>query len=93
MNLINNVSKAATGAFWLLWLGTLSGIVELTNLHPSLNGIIITLGWVILGIHVIEVGIYSFRAGDRGGFKLPDAIQVFFFGVFHLIPVSFSDKK
>ncbi|PJZ24588.1 hypothetical protein CH352_13360 [Leptospira hartskeerlii] len=93
MNLVNNISKASTAAFWLLWLGVLSGVVQLINLHPSLDGIILTLGWVILGIHVLEVGIYSLRAGDRGGFKISDALQVFVFGVFHLIPVSFSDKK
>ncbi|TGK36485.1 hypothetical protein [Leptospira andrefontaineae] len=93
MNLVNNISKASTAAFWLLWLGVLSGIVQLVNLHPSLDGIVLTLGWVILGIHILEVAIYSFRAGDRGGFKIADAAQVFVFGVFHLIPVSFSDKK
>ncbi|EIE00711.1 hypothetical protein [Leptospira licerasiae] len=93
MNLVNSISKASTAAFWLLWLGVLSGIVQLVNLHPSLDGIVLTLGWVILGIHILEVGIYSFRAGSRGGFKISDAAQVFVFGVFHLIPVSFSDKK
>ncbi|MEI1280034.1 hypothetical protein V6Z05_17005 [Leptospira venezuelensis] len=93
MDLVNNISKASTAAFWLLWLGVMSGIVQLVNIHPSLDGIVLTLGWVILGIHVLEVGIYSFRAGDRGGFKIADAAQVFVFGVFHLIPVSFSDKK
>lgn len=93
MNLVNNISKASTAAFWLLWLGVLSGIVQLANLHPSVDGVILSIGWVILGFHILEVGIYSFRAGDRGGFKISDAAQVFVFGVFHLIPVSFSDKK
>lgn len=93
MNLVNQISKTSTAAFWLLWLGVLSGIVQLVNLHSGLDGIILTLGWAILGIHVIEVGIYSLRAKDRGGFNILDAVQVFIFGVFHLIPVSFSDKK
>ncbi|TGJ99716.1 hypothetical protein EHO59_17960 [Leptospira semungkisensis] len=83
-------SKIATGAFWLLWIGLVTQIVHVL---PELDGIVVLLGWVILGMHVIETAIYSFRAKDRGGFKTSDALQVFVFGVFHLIPVSFSDKK
>ncbi|TGJ98175.1 hypothetical protein EHQ53_00105 [Leptospira langatensis] len=90
MNLIN---KIATGAFWLLWLGVLSGFVNLVSLHEGLNGIVTALGWIILGLHIIEVAIYSVRSGSRGGFQISDALQVFLFGVFHLIPVSFSEKK
>ncbi len=83
-------SKVATGAFWLLWLSLVSGLVHLI---PELDGIVVLVGWVILGLHIIETGIYSFRAPARGGFQFSDALQVFVFGVFHLIPVSFSDKK
>lgn len=90
MNLVNTVSKIATGSFWVLWISVLSGLVQiLAELDPW----IVLLGWIILGLHIIETGIYAVRSKDRGGFQLGDAIQVLLFGVFHLIPVSFSDKK
>lgn len=90
MNLIDTVSKIVTASFWILWLLVVTGLVRTIE---ALDPWIILLGWIILGLHILETGIYSVRAKDRGGFKIADAAQVLVFGVFHLIPVSFSDKK
>ncbi|EQA44605.1 hypothetical protein LEP1GSC050_2115 [Leptospira broomii serovar Hurstbridge str. 5399] len=90
MNAINSISKTVTGLFWLLWIGLLFQIIRLI---PQYDGIIILFGWAILAAHVIETIIYTIRAPQRGGFKISDAAQVFIFGVFHLIPVSFSNNK
>ncbi|WP_246028107.1 hypothetical protein [Leptospira fletcheri] len=84
------VSKVITGLFWFLWFSVL---FQAIRIFPQLDGWIVLAGWVILGLHVLETGIYSIRAPQRGGFRLNDAVQVLLFGVFHLIPVSFSDKK
>ncbi|EQA37966.1 hypothetical protein LEP1GSC047_3939 [Leptospira inadai serovar Lyme str. 10] len=90
MNAINSISKTVTGLFWIAWIALL---FQMIRLIPQYDGIIILFGWVILAAHVIETIIYTIRAPQRGGFKISDAAQVFIFGVFHLIPVSFSNNK
>ncbi|EPG74749.1 hypothetical protein LEP1GSC058_1797 [Leptospira fainei serovar Hurstbridge str. BUT 6] len=90
MKAINSISKAVTGLFWLLWI---SFLFQILHFIPKYDEIIILFGWAILTAHVIETIIYAIRAPKRGGFKVSDAVQVFIFGVFHLIPVSFSNNK
>ncbi|PJZ69058.1 hypothetical protein CH373_04285 [Leptospira perolatii] len=89
MNSLIIISKAITASFWVLWAGLITGVY---SLFPEYDSWIILFGWVIFFAHIIETGIYFYRAPKRGGAKISDAIQVFVFGVFHLIPVSFQEK-